>query len=128
MQRPATIDSNRALLEDAMRVVEERYGSELTLDQVAHEIASSRRQLQRVFAEVGGTTFRSYLAGVRMRHAAELLAGDESPVAAIAAMVGYRQPAQFAKAFRRHSGSAPSAFRAGAPPSVDAPAEPGLPA
>jgi AraC family transcriptional regulator, regulatory protein of adaptative response / methylphosphotriester-DNA alkyltransferase methyltransferase len=25
--------------------------------------------------------------------------------------VGYRQPAQFAKAFRRHHGQAPSAFR-----------------
>jgi AraC family transcriptional regulator, regulatory protein of adaptative response / methylphosphotriester-DNA alkyltransferase methyltransferase len=25
--------------------------------------------------------------------------------------VGYRQPAQFAKAFRRHHGRAPSAFR-----------------
>jgi two-component system response regulator YesN len=26
--------------------------------------------------------------------------------------VGYRQPAQFAKAFRRHHGAAPSGFRA----------------
>jgi two-component system response regulator YesN len=111
MQRLATIRSNRTLLADAMRVVEERYGSELTLDDVAHEIASSRRQLQRVFAEVGRTTFRSYLTGVRMRHAAELLESDESPIAAIAGLVGYRQPAQFAKAFRRHAGMAPMAYR-----------------
>ncbi len=27
--------------------------------------------------------------------------------------VGYRQPAQFAKAFRRHHGAAPSALRGG---------------
>ena len=32
----------------------------------------------------------------------------------VAHRVGYRQPAQFAKAFRRHQGLAPSAFRAGA--------------
>ncbi|MGH2898217.1 MAG: helix-turn-helix domain-containing protein [Solirubrobacteraceae bacterium] len=29
----------------------------------------------------------------------------------VAQRVGYRQPAQFAKAFRRHHGLAPSAFR-----------------
>jgi AraC-like DNA-binding protein len=29
----------------------------------------------------------------------------------VAHRVGYRQPAQFAKAFRRHHGLAPSAFR-----------------
>jgi AraC family transcriptional regulator, regulatory protein of adaptative response / methylphosphotriester-DNA alkyltransferase methyltransferase len=31
----------------------------------------------------------------------------------VAHRVGYRQPAQFAKAFRRHRGIAPSDFRAG---------------
>jgi AraC family transcriptional regulator of adaptative response / methylphosphotriester-DNA alkyltransferase methyltransferase len=29
----------------------------------------------------------------------------------VAHRVGYRQPAQFAKAFRRHHGSSPSTFR-----------------
>jgi AraC family transcriptional regulator of adaptative response / methylphosphotriester-DNA alkyltransferase methyltransferase len=29
----------------------------------------------------------------------------------VAQRVGYRQPAQFAKAFRRHHGLAPAAFR-----------------
>jgi two-component system response regulator YesN len=32
----------------------------------------------------------------------------------VAHRVGYRQPAQFAKAFRRHHGVAPSDYRAGA--------------
>jgi AraC-like DNA-binding protein len=31
----------------------------------------------------------------------------------VAHRVGYRQPAQFAKAFRRHRGVSPSDFRAG---------------
>ena len=33
------------------------------------------------------------------------------PVGAVARAVGYRQPAQFSKAFRRHHGRAPSELR-----------------
>jgi AraC-like DNA-binding protein len=84
----------------------------LTLDDIARRVASSRRQLQRAFAEIGRTTFREHLAKVRMARAAELLAVGTLTVREVARRVGYRQPAQFAKAFRRHVGVAPSDFRA----------------
>ncbi len=58
-----------------------------------------------MFAEVGETSFREYLAKVRMRHAARLLREGAIPVREVAQSVGYRQPAQFAKAFRRHHGA-----------------------
>jgi AraC family transcriptional regulator, regulatory protein of adaptative response / methylphosphotriester-DNA alkyltransferase methyltransferase len=41
-----------------------------------------------------------------------MLGGPGLTVREVAHRVGYRQPAQFAKAFRRHHGSSPSAFRA----------------
>jgi AraC-like DNA-binding protein len=47
-----------------------------------------------------------------MERAAELLTTRGLTVREVAARVGYRQPAQFAKAFRRHHGQAPSDFRA----------------
>ncbi|MGH2919153.1 MAG: helix-turn-helix transcriptional regulator [Solirubrobacteraceae bacterium] len=74
-------------------------------------MASSRRQLQRSYAEIGKTTFREHLTAVRMERAAELLATRGLTVREVAHRVGYRQPAQFAKAFRRRHGLAPSAFR-----------------
>ncbi len=43
-----------------------------------------------------------------MRHAVELLRRGRVPVAEVALSVGYREPADFAKAFRRHHGEAPS--------------------
>ena len=48
---------------------------------------------------------------VRMRNAAGLLADGSLRVREVANRVGYRQPAQFAKAFRRHYGTAPSRLR-----------------
>jgi AraC family transcriptional regulator of adaptative response / methylphosphotriester-DNA alkyltransferase methyltransferase len=111
--RNGTIDRRRALFEEAVEIIEQEYASDLELDTVARRLATSRRQLQRAFAEAGETTFRTYLQKVRMVRAAQLLRQDSIPVNRVAQAVGYRQPAQFAKAFRRHHGMPPSAFRNG---------------
>ena len=84
---------------------------DLSLARVAHEIATSRRQLQRALAEVGATTFSRELQRARMDRAAQLLATRSLPVQVVAGAVGYRQAAQFAKVFRRHHGTSPSSFR-----------------
>jgi AraC-like DNA-binding protein len=111
MQRPTTIRLRTSLFEEATEIVDREYGSDLSLDDIARRVASSRRQLQRAYAEIGHTTFRDHLTRVRMDKAAELLSTRGLTVREVAHRVGYRQPAQFAKAFRRHHGAAPSAFR-----------------
>jgi AraC family transcriptional regulator, regulatory protein of adaptative response / methylphosphotriester-DNA alkyltransferase methyltransferase len=109
--RPATIRQRTALFEEATQVVRADYASDLGLDDVARRIATSRRQLQRIYLEIGGTTFREQLTRVRMEAAAELLSGNGTTVREVANRVGYRQPAQFAKAFRVHHGLSPSEYR-----------------
>ena len=92
-------------------IVEREFAADLSLDDIARRVASSRRQLQRAYAEIGNTTFRDHLTAVRMEGAAEMLATRSLTVREVAHRVGYRQPAQFAKAFRRYQGVAPSDFR-----------------
>jgi AraC family transcriptional regulator, regulatory protein of adaptative response / methylphosphotriester-DNA alkyltransferase methyltransferase len=111
-QRPTTIRLRTSLFEEATEIVDMEYGSDLSLDEIARRVASSRRQLQRAYAEIGRTTFRDHLTRVRMEKAAELLSTRGLTVREVAHRVGYRQPAQFAKAFRRHLGVAPSGYRA----------------
>src|SRR3954464_3566747 len=112
MQRPATIRHRTSLFEDAVALVGAEYAADLSLDDIARRVASSRRQLQRAYSEIGQTTFREHLTAVRMERAADLLRIRGLTVRDVAHRVGYRQPAQFAKAFRRHHGIAPSDFRA----------------
>lgn len=113
MTRQSTIERRRSLYEEAAAIIEREFQRELDLDDVARRVATSRRQLQRAFAESGSTSFRTYLGEVRMRRAKELLADGSLPVRDVARRVGYRQPAQFAKAFRRRFGAPPSRFRPG---------------
>ena len=110
--RPSTIHHRTSLFEDATAIVEREFASELSLDDIARRVASSRRQLQRAYAEIGNTTFREHLTRVRMDRAADLLGDKGLTVREVARRVGYRQPAQFAKAFRRHLGVGPTEYRA----------------
>ena len=109
--RATTIRLRTALYEEAAGIVDREYASDLSLDEIARRLASSRRQLQRAYAEVGRTTFRDHLTRVRMQKAAEMLGSRSLTVREVAHRVGYRQPAQFAKAFRRYKGVPPSDFR-----------------
>jgi len=111
VQRPATVIHRTELLDDAQSIVREEFHRDLALDDIARRVASSRRQLQRAYSEIGNTTFREHLTAVRMDRAAALLVNQPLTVREVARRVGYRQPAQFAKAFRRHHGLAPAAFR-----------------
>src|SRR5436853_318755 len=81
----------RTLFEEAVGIIEQEYASDLELDAVARRLATSRRQLQRAFAEAGQTSFRTYLAQVRMGRALELLREGSLPVREVASRVGYRQ-------------------------------------
>jgi len=103
----------RALFEEALSQIELSYDDHgLTVDGLSQKVFTSRRQLQRAFAE-SGTSVQERLHAVRMERAADLLKETSLSVAEIAGSVGYRQPAQFAKAFRRYHQLAPSQWRNG---------------
>jgi AraC family transcriptional regulator, regulatory protein of adaptative response / methylphosphotriester-DNA alkyltransferase methyltransferase len=111
-QRASTVAHRAEILAQATLAIEKRHAEpDLALHDIAHAIATSNRQLQRVFAELASSAFRDELAAVRMHHGADLLQTTDLPVSEIAQRVGYRQSAQFAKAFRRYHHVSPSSLR-----------------
>jgi AraC family transcriptional regulator of adaptative response / methylphosphotriester-DNA alkyltransferase methyltransferase len=109
--RPGTRDARRLLYDDAMAIIEREYRSDLQLDGVAARIFTSRRSLQRAFNDAG-RSFRGEHLRARLRAAAAAMRADpQRTVRDVSLAVGYRQPAQFAKAFRREFGVSPAAYR-----------------
>jgi len=101
----------KVVYEEAMTVIERSYGDyRLSVDGLSQRVFVSRRQLQRAFTEAG-TSVQERLHAVRMQHAGKLLRETSLPVSEITRMVGYRHSAQFAKAFRRYYGLAPTQWR-----------------
>jgi AraC-like DNA-binding protein len=110
--QPQTLASRRRLYLLARVVVARHYRRRLTLADVAGAVASSPRQVQRAYAQFGELSFAEDLLARRMTAAAQLLAEQPAiPVRDVAHLVGYRQAAHFAGAFRRRYGLAPARFR-----------------
>ena len=109
MLRDYTRHHREALFHEAVEFIDATEHERLTVDDVARRIATSRRQLQRVFEEVGGMSFREYLVSSRMERAARMLAGGAA-VGEVARRVGYGHASHFARAFRRHHGITPSEY------------------
>jgi len=110
----AGTERRRALFEEALSLIERTYEDDrLTVSDLSQKIFTSRRQLQRAFAEAG-TSVQEKLHATRMRRSAELLDDSSLTIAQIARSVGYRQPPQFAKAFRRYYRLTPSQWRTAA--------------
>jgi AraC-like DNA-binding protein len=81
------------------------------MPQIAAQLAMSARTLQRRIAE-RETTFQAVVDGVRKSYAERYLNDDRLALGEIAFLVGFSDPSNFHRAFRRWTGTTPSAFRA----------------
>jgi AraC-like DNA-binding protein len=97
----------------ALSLLHERPDEDWTLERLAHEAAVSRTVLAERFAHLVGCPPIRYLTLWRMQIAAGMLR-DGAPVAAAAGAAGYASEAAFSRAFKRATGVAPAAWRAGA--------------
>lgn len=82
---------------------------DLSLARVARAVGISERHLTRVFAEAG-TSPAKYVLESRLARAQELLADPAhaaTPIADVAASVGFVSAAHFSRAFRQHFGCSP---------------------
>lgn len=82
------------------------------VDDVASQLATSTRTLSRSLQDVG-TSYQRILDEVRKEMSIEYLRSSNLPIEEIAALVGYSDPSNFRKAFRRWTQNAPSYYREG---------------
>lgn len=87
------------------------YREKLTLDDLAERFHMSRYYLSRLFKQTTNISLMEYLNGVRLRAAKELLENTASPIADVAAEVGYATPGHFTRMFRIGTGLAPQEYR-----------------
>jgi transcriptional regulator GlxA family with amidase domain len=82
-----------------------------TVTELAKETGMSRPTLARRFVRAIGEAPLKHLARLRMEHAAQLLETTDDSLCGIAPRVGYDTEFAFSRAFRRHHGISPGAFR-----------------
>lgn len=85
-----------------------------TITELAGRTGFQPDHLNRAFKRATGITLRQERDAIRLAHAKAALAAG-LPVGEAAARGGFDDANYFARWFRRHTGTAPSAFRRGAP-------------
>lgn len=96
----------------ARRLLDEAPERRWSLASLAREVGLSGDHLAELFARQVGTTPRRYHLDRRIERAAELLAGTDLPVTAIALELGFSSSSHFARVFREVTGRTPRAYRA----------------
>jgi len=84
----------------------------VSVDEMASHVGISRHHFSRRFKAATGETPHQFAIRGKLDHAAKLLSEEEdNSVISISHMLGYSNPAQFAKIFRRHFGLSPKNWR-----------------
>jgi len=112
--REQSEQANRKQLDRIKRIltyINENYRDNLTLQQVADVEGLSVPYLSMFFEKKMGINFSSYYSNLRLEHAAEDLLESADSIESIAQRNGYAETHSFIRAFKKHFGILPSAYR-----------------
>jgi AraC-like DNA-binding protein len=95
----------------ARRLINHRYDSELSIDDLSREVALSPYYLIRAFRLVYKQTPHQYLIAQRIAKAKDLLRNSELSITEICMEVGFESLGSFSSLFSKVAGISPSAYR-----------------
>ena len=95
----------------AIEYMEENYGRQINLSEVAGLAGLSSEYLSRIFKEETGIKFIVYLNNIRLKHALNLLESTNMKVYEIAEKVGYSNLSYFSTVFKKNFGINPFEYR-----------------
>ena len=91
------------MIQQVQKTIRERYGENLTINELAAEVYLTPTYLCLLFRQVTGTTINRYLTNVRMEKAKKLYD--------VSYAVGYMNPSYFSRQFKKYVGCLPSEYR-----------------
>lgn len=107
-----TTTLDEELIKNALQAIEKNMdNSAYSVDELASELALSRRQLSRKFQSVIGLSPSEFIRSVRLKRAAQLLIDSQYNISEIAYMVGFSTIKYFNQNFKEEFGTTPTQYR-----------------
>ena len=98
-------------MESALRFIEDNLSRELSMDEVASNIAMSYNYFSRRFREHTGYGFPEYVNLRRIEHSKSYLRDPSLKIFEIAYKLGYSSASAFSRVFKKYEGCYPAEFR-----------------
>ncbi|MCR2803825.1 helix-turn-helix domain-containing protein [Paenibacillus soyae] len=107
----STIDQSQSLVDRAKAYIREHLADDVSREDIAGHVFLNPDYLTRIFKKETGLSVSDYILRQRLGIAAELLAGTDLPVGAIAGKVGYANFSHFSRMFKKHYECGPVEYR-----------------
>lgn len=99
------------LVEEAERIIKERFSTSLTLESVAQEVNVSPSYLRAQFMRLRGHTMMDYLHMLRVQHAISTIRSTDLPLEIVAGLCGFDSASHMSRYVKRTTGKSPGSFR-----------------
>jgi YesN/AraC family two-component response regulator len=98
-------------MQQALQYIHNNFSTEINLERVADTVGISKFHFCRLFKEMTGLTFRSYLNRFRIKQAKKILNDDALSITDAGYAVGYSDLTHFERIFKKVAGTTPSLYR-----------------
>lgn len=106
----SSVDKSSDIAAEFTQYIEQHYQENLTLESIASDFTYSASYFSRLFKQVLGVNFHSYLSFVRVCHAAEQMSAGYENITACAYNNGFPNVKSFIHTFKKLYGCTPGAF------------------
>lgn len=98
-------------IDTILNYINNYYSRQMTLEELGSLVNLSREAFCRYFKSMTGKNFSSYVAGVRIKKAAESLVETDKTIAEIAYSCGFNNLSNFHRTFKEMMGTTPTNYR-----------------
>jgi AraC-like DNA-binding protein len=109
----ALAQQTSTLVKRAIAYMQQRFACNLSRAEIAGVVGVSQNYLSQIFQREVGISPWDYLNRYRIKRARGLLYTSDASITAIAAQVGFDDPAYFSRVFRKQVGCSPVSYREG---------------
>ncbi len=95
----------------ALQYIHNNYATDISLEQVSKTVNLSKYHFSRLFKEITGMTYQSYVNRIRIEQSKKLLNDDALSVTDAGYAVGYSDLTHFERIFKKIVGFSPSQYR-----------------
>lgn len=104
-------NTGNLIADNAVRYINEHYGDDITLNELACLSGVSPQYFDRVFRERLNMRPMEYIARVKISKAKSMLLDCDMSVTQLSKSLGYTSPTYFGIVFKKYEGISPSEFR-----------------
>ena len=107
----ASANKGKVKIDHLIKWMSENYNSDISLETMATYIGCSPAYTSKLFKKETGCDIITYLSGLRIEHAKELLCTTQITIAEVAAFVGFNNQQTFIRNFKKLTGLTPTEYR-----------------